>query len=96
MDNLRYNLYKLILESDDENAAIDESLDFILTLKHTLFHNNNRLGVKPPHDVYPLSPRLSKELFNKNDPLDKQILELHRKKELDIKVVELERGGSVD
>lgn len=40
MDNLRYKLYKLILESDDENEAINESLDFILTLKHTLSHNN--------------------------------------------------------
>lgn len=89
MDSLRYKLYKLIFESDDENEAIDESLDFILTLKHTLSHNNNEHGVKPPHDVYPLSPGLSKMLFDKNDPLDKQILELHRKKELDIKVVEL-------
>jgi len=42
MDKLRYNLYKLILESDDENAAIDEALDFILTLKHTLYHNNEQ------------------------------------------------------
>ena len=42
MDKIRYGIYKLILESDDENAAIDESLDFILTLKHTLYHNNKK------------------------------------------------------
>lgn len=42
MDNLRYGIYKLILESDNENEAIDEALDFILTLKHTFYHNNKQ------------------------------------------------------
>jgi hypothetical protein len=32
---------------------------------------------------------VDKMLFDKNDPLDKQILEQHKKKELDITVVEL-------
>ena len=93
MNDLHYGIYKLIFESDDENTAIDDSLDFILTLKHTLSHNNDELGVKPPHDVYPLSPRLSKKLLNKKDPLDKQILELEAKGELDIKVVKLKGYG---
>jgi len=57
---------------------------------------DNDKPVSPPHDVYPLSPESSKRLFDKNDPLDKRILELHRKKELDIKVVELKGPGKID
>ena len=91
MDELRYNIYKLVFGSDDVNEAIDNALDFVLTLKHTLSHNNKK--VVPPHDVYPLSHGLAKQLFNKKDPLDKQILELEKKGELDIKVVELKGPG---
>ena len=72
MDSLRYKLYKLILESDDINEAINESLDFILTLKHTLSHNNKK--VTPAHDVYLSYPKNTDKKINKD--IDRQAREL--------------------
>jgi hypothetical protein len=80
-------IIKHVNGSDNPRDECERIMIYAMTLRQSIIDNNK--PVSPPHDVYPLSPGLSKQLFDKNDPLDKQILELHGKKEIDIKVVEL-------
>ena len=87
MNNIKTVLIKHVHSCDNPRDECEKIMIYAMTLRQTIVDNNK--PISPPHDVYPLSPELAKQLFNKKDPLDKQILELHKKKELDIKVVEL-------
>ena len=87
LSEIETQIIKHVNGSDKPRDECERIMIYAMTLRQTIVDNNK--PVTPAHDVYPLSPRLSKKLFNKKDSLDKQILELHRKKELDINVVEL-------
>lgn len=89
--NIRHDMITYVNKFDDpkeRKCACKRLLIYATVLHRNITDNSEK--VEPPHNVYPLSPGLSKMLFNKNDPLDKQILELHKKKVLNVKVVEVD------
>jgi len=94
MSNIRHEIIMHVNKFDDPveaRKACIRLIKYSIVMFQTITDNNKL--VSPPHDVYPLSHGLAKQLFNKKDPLDKQILELEKKGELDIKVVELKGPG---
>ena len=91
MDNIKTALINHVHSCNNPKDECEKIMIYAMTLRQTIVDNNK--PVSPPHDVYPLSHGLAKQLFNKKDPLDKQILELEKKGELDIKVVELKGPG---
>ena len=92
MSEIKTQIIKHVHSCNNPKDECEKIMIYAMTLRQTIVDNNKQ--VSPPHDVHPLSPGLAKQLLNKKDPLDKQILELHKKKELDIKVVELKANDS--
>ena len=92
MDNIKTILIKHVHSCDNPRDECEKIMIYAMTLRQTIVDNNKKKT--PPDPVPPFSvldypyPVLGR-LFNKKDPLDKQILQLTNEGVLSVSVVKL-------
>ena len=91
MSNIRHEMITYVNSSSNRRDACDRLLTYAIVLRQNIVDNDKQ--VVPLDDVYPLSPMLSKRLFDKGDPLDRQVLSLVKEGTLSAVVVKLKDTG---